>query len=195
MGWLEARAILDTDKIDRLTGRFKEVTRVKDITELTCGASLAHHGLLGSLGRLGLRNVDLSPVPAQRLASLVSCVTRFLDIENVSGCDLVSILTNIKCEVLTIYRQSLWREETQALVQTMESRVKEVKLWEEVTLDIEAMTEYSGQGQCNIMKLAGDSAARYREVLRTWARSKKWRVQTRGKYDIYENLFVVTGLL
>ena len=71
-----------------------------------CSAKLAHHGLLGSVK---------SPVPAQRLASLASCVTWDLHINNVTGCDLVSLLSlGPKCQELYI-RQSLGREETLAL--------------------------------------------------------------------------------
>ena len=83
----------------------------------------------------------------------------FLDIMNVSGydgctfvSDLVSILSSVKCERLEIGDQSLWREETQALVQAMESGVKTVRLIE-VTLDIDTLTEYSGQGVCRVIDL------------------------------------------
>ena len=114
---LEARAILGTAKIKRLTERVRAVLRNYDINmkrmnELTCAASLAHHGLLGSLYDMDLCNVDLSPVPAQHLASLASCVTSELHIQNVSGCDLVSLLTSLKCKYLIIISQSLGREET-----------------------------------------------------------------------------------
>merc|ERR1712227_1143818 len=90
----------------------------------------------------------MSPLPAKHLASLASCVTGYLWIVNVSGCDLVSLLTSLKCEALHISRQSLGREETHALVQAMESGVEKVMLGGEVTLDIGALTKYSGQGVC-----------------------------------------------
>ena len=148
---------------------------------MKCGASLAHHRLLGSVNvdRLWLRDdADLSPVPAQHLASLVSCVTSTLCIRNVSGIDLVSILSSVKCQYLNIrYRHILGREETRALVQAMESGVEEVELRYKVTLDIEALTEYSGEGECREVELRGDdTATRYRDQLRTWARSKDWKV-------------------
>ena len=108
-----------------------------------CGLSLAHHGLLGSGFRfMTLDNVDLSPVPTQHMASLVSCVTDELGIWNVSGCDMVSILTSVKCQELHIRWQSLGREETKALVQAMETRVEKLILGEMVTLDPEALDEY-----------------------------------------------------
>ena len=51
---------------------------------------------------------------------------------------------------------------------------------------MEALAEYSGQGLCSEVSLWGDTAARYREELRTWARSRNWKVRMdKGK------LFVV----
>ena len=141
------------------------------IPGLLCSASLAHHGLLSSVRKMTLCDVNLSPVPAQHLASLASCVTSDLHIQNVSGCNLVSILTSVKCKRLGIY--SLGREETKALVQAMESGVEEVMLGGRVTLDIEALTEYSGQGVCREVELRGD---RYREEMRTWAKTRSWIV-------------------
>ena len=148
--------------------------------ELMCGASLAHHGLLGYLYDLTLCDVDLSPVPAQHLASLASCATRDLSIVNVTGCDLVSLLSSLKCQGLIITSQSLGREETRALVQAMESGVKWVRLLREVTLDMEALAEYSGQGVCREVTLYNNTAARYREEVVTWARSGNWTVYANG---------------
>ena len=103
---------------------------------LRCGSSLSHHGLLGSVNGRRMHNVDLSPVPAQPLlASLALCVTYIyiLIIENVSGCcDMVSLFTSLKYKEFEIWNQ---REETRALVEAMESGVKKVVLWSEVTLE------------------------------------------------------------
>lgn len=183
---LEARAILDTDKIERLSERVKNVFKdeyfniEKNMEKFICGASLAHHGLLDSLEIFELRGVDLSPFPTQHLASLVSCVTSKLHIENIRGCDLVSLLTSLKCKQLGIWRQSLGREETRALVQAMESGVEEVFLFTGVTLDIEALVEYeySRQGVCRCVGIVGvdDTKDRDREELRKWASRKNWRV-------------------
>ena len=149
-----------------------------------CAASLAHHGLLSSVNELYLRDVDLSPVAAQHMASLTSCVpTDLILIINVSGFGLVSLLSTAKCTELGIFRQSLEREETWALVQAMESRVKMVWL-DTVTLDIETLTEYSGQGVCREVWLMDDTAATYREEMRTWARSRKWRLMQDDKINL-----------
>ena len=85
---------------------------------------------------------------------------------------------SLKCmEYLELHigKHRLGREETQALVQAMESSVALMVLEEEVTLDIEVLTEYSGQGQCNDILLHNDTEERYREELLTWAKIKNWR--------------------
>ena len=175
--WLEARAILvlDKDIIKRVTTGLKDLIFINCINKsaMVCGASLAHHGLLGAVERLELHD-DLSFVPAHHLASLVSCVTEGVGIRNVRGCNLVSIFTSLKSALLSINNQSLGREETRALVQAMESGVERVALgtWhEEVTLDIGVLTEYNGQGKCSKVVLCHGTAARYREEIRAWDRS------------------------
>ena len=86
---LEARGILDTNKIERLKNRVRyaleDNENEKDIMLklIMCGASLAQHGLLDSVKDLRLYNIDLSSVPAQHLTSLASCVTSKLFIMNV----------------------------------------------------------------------------------------------------------------
>ena len=189
---LEAGGILDPDLIEDLIDTIQEsfedgVDNGEDngIMEIMCGASLAHQGLLSAVEGIDLQD-DLSPVPAQHLASLVSCVPGHLSIENVIGCDMVTILTSLKCERLRITRQSLGREETKALVQAMESGVEDVWLNEEVTLDIDALTEYSGRGVCGNMCLSydTDTAARYRQVLATWASSRNWNINIDSEINL-----------
>ena len=137
------------------------------VPEIICAASLAHHGLLGSVKRMYLPNVDLTSVPAEHLASLVSCVEWTVKISN-NTC-VVTILDNVNCTNLVIEFQSLSREETAALVRAMESRVRDVSLNNEVTLDIGGLMDYSGQGKCIVLKCWAD---RYREQLMTWVKSR-----------------------
>ena len=176
---LVAGGILEPGQIQSLTERIRGVLSFGDgdITIVTCGAALAHHGLLGPVDKLVLNDVDVSEVPAQHLASLASCVTSFLRIENViGGQQVVSLLTNLKCDGLVISRQFLGQEETQALVQALESGVKAVWVCGGVTLDVEALSEYSGQGVCRVVEISGDTAARHREELWNWTRNRNWRV-------------------
>ena len=139
---------------------------------ITCAASLAHHGLLGSVREIKLQDVDLTSVPAEHLASLVSSVTWHLGIQNVSCC-LVTILDNVKSKELHITRQSLGSEETRALLRAMESRVEGLWL---TTQDIQGLMDYSGQGKCKKMLCYGEAVARYRDHLMTWATSRSWAV-------------------
>ena len=185
---LETKGILDTRLIENLAKTLKKKLRKEEQSTLpviTCAASLANHRLLGSVGLMWLIDVDLTSVPAELLASLASCVTGIVFIKNVSGCDLVTILGSVKSKVLKIFRQSLDSEETQALVQAMESCVKEVWLDYKVTLDIRDLMEYSGQGKCR--KVACYRNDRYRKQLRTWAESRNWEVT----HDNKKHCFVI----
>ena len=150
----------------------KKIKSTSNLPAITCAASLAQHRLLGCVYSMLLKDVDLTSVPAEHLASLVSSVTVGVVIENVSGCDLVNILDSVKSEVLSISRQSLGSEETQALVRAMESGVEEVGLNEGVTLDISDLIEYSGQGKCR--KWGFYKSNKYSDQLRTWATSRNW---------------------
>ena len=178
---LETNGILDPEQIQSLTERVKDA--LKEFgggkkTEVMCGAALAEHNLLGSLGVMGLEDVDLSDVPDKYLASLASCVTGTLDISNVTGRQqIATLLTNLKCYQLMIGEQSLGRGETLALVQAMQTGVKMVVLYVEVNLHMETLSEYRGQGVCRRVQLSGDAAGRYKEALRIWASSNRnWRV-------------------
>ena len=127
--------------------------------------------------------MDLTSVPAEHLASLISCVTDQLDIINVIS--LMSILNNVKSKVkaISISNQSMSSEETRAMVRAMESNVEIVILGDgEVTLDIGILTQYSGQGKCGVVECFDDTADRYRENVRSWARRINWSV-TRNQTD------------
>ena len=114
-----------------MTERLAKLSRstLRNEHEITYAASLAHHGLLGSykFHMLELRD-DWTSVQAEHLASLVPAVMGHVNIKNVRGCDLVTILDSVKCKWLNIKSQSLGSEETQALVRAIESRVVVVRL-------------------------------------------------------------------
>ena len=146
---------------------------------VTDASSLAQHGMLDTVNYMLLQNTDLVSIPTtEHLASLASCVTHNLGINNVSNCDLISILDSVKCKGLHISRQTLSSEETRSLVRAMESRMEEVKLGVsgEVSLDIRALTKYSGQGKCGKVVCWDATADRYREEVRSWAEKINWKV-------------------
>lgn len=183
---LEARGILSPDKIETLNERIRNVLlnnagTATDDRGVMCAASLAHHRLLDYVGDMRLIDTDLCKVPAKHLASLVSQMTRIncfspsnLRISNVIGCDMVNLFTSLKCDCLRMDGLSLGKEETRALVQAMESQLQRVMILHEVTLDIEALVEYSGQGECWMVKLGLLDDDRYRDKMRAWARTKNW---------------------
>ena len=151
--------------------------------EISCVASPAHHGLLGSVEGMDLIDVDLSSVPAEQLASLTSCVTGVASICNVSGCDLVNILDGVKMRWLSI-RQSLGNEETQALVRAMESGVERVDLGGELAKNMKVLIEYSGEGKCRMVgfnidgpQCVWDGHCRNLKELNNWAMSKNWSME------------------
>ena len=147
------------------------------IDEIVPAASLAHHGLLGSVERIVLQNIDLRYVPAKHLASLASCTTEGIAIWNVWISDMSPILDNINCEVVSIQRNCLNSEETQALLRVMASRVGRVYLHGDVSLDITALTQYNGTGRCWGVVLLRDTADKlYTKKMKRWSRRIDWIV-------------------
>ena len=169
---LEDKGILPTDVIESLARRIKDMLWRPLPETIPCAANLAHRGL-----GLSLTDVDLSSVPTEeRLSSLVSSVTQDIHIENVSGCNLVNIIDSFnKIRFCCFKSQNLNKFSTKALVGVLEDRVSHVTLTN-VTLDIEALVKYSGQGKCRTVRCYGDTAARYRGEMITWAKSRNWAV-------------------
>ena len=190
---LKADGVLPGSVMAKLAQRVKKVNPT--LPEVTCAASLAHKGMLGTVKHLRLDDINLVSVPAQHLASLVSSVTWTLDVAEVRG-DLVTILDNVRSEELYIVKQSLWTEDTEALVRAMETRVEAVELGD-LTLEMETLTKYSGHGKCNKVMSDGESdlydflGAKYREELRSWATSKGWYVYDTEVEDSDYAYFVI----
>ena len=168
------------------------VTRIKkkpfvyqSIDDIRTAASLAHLGLLRSNKMWMFQDMDLNSVPADHLASLVSCVTNRVVMLNVSntGSDLVSFLDSVKSRELVIGSQSLSSEESRALVRALESRVEWVVLASggDLYLDITALTEYTGRGECREVWCYQASADRYGRKMRNWAKRLNWAFNNKDK--------------
>ena len=168
---------------------YVRISHIRGHPELNPGdtavaASLAYHGLLGPLRVLRLLDMDLSTVPAEHLASLVSCVTNLITIRGVSGCDMVSILDSVKCKVLSLHREErrLNNLETSALVRAMETRVEQLVLGgpEQTLLDVTALIQYSGQGRCQLIDMIliekSYDEENYEEDMKNWAKDKQWSI-------------------
>ena len=163
------------------------------VPKIVTAASLVHHGMLDSVEVITLRDVDLASVPAEHLASLASCVTEGVIISNVSNCDLTSVLDTVTGPVLSISRQTLSCEETRALLRAMDSRVELVCLGEEgeLSLDMTALTQYSGQGKCGQMECYEDTADRYREEVRSWAQRINWYTSNSCSFNVISGKVLV----
>ena len=144
---LETGGILPSGVMESLAGKVNNDMHLCGsnfklyLPSITFAARLAHQGLLGSVKRMKLAH-DLTSVPDYQLASLVSSLqcgetgpVSSLKIQNVCGCDLVTVLDSVKNPIweLTIRTQSLGSEETQALVRALESSVEEFVLGVGVT--------------------------------------------------------------
>jgi len=157
--WLIGKNLLNIEVIEKFAVRVREWLHALDSLSLTiCAASLAYHGLLGQAEKitcLCISNIDLTSVPNEHLAALASWMTSSCDVSinktSTSGIGLTSFLNSLKCHDLWIHGDShgmiLGREETDALVQAMESSVKMVGL-DSVTMDMKTLFMYNGEGRC-----------------------------------------------
>ena len=199
--WLEKKGILPAKTIKKLQELIRKMFKCQktsnDLRVITYAACLAHQGLMKRENEmLKLENVDLSLIPLEQLTSLASCVTK-INIKNVRGCELSDIFKGLKksskISYLKMSKQSLGREATQALVQAMESCVQTVTLGDEgefgeVILDINALTEYSGQGMCMEIMCNDEIVTHHREELETWAKSHNW---TLFEFKCFPESFVI----
>ena len=200
------KGILNSEVIKNTAARIREMNDgrypVPSLEFITCSAALAHHGLLGAVNYVTFgdvdRNklVDLSTIPAHHLVSLISSATRGVRIDHVTGCDLVSLIDSLKCKELTIILlRTLGMEETQALLQAMESRVEVVEL-SLVEISIEALTKYSGQGSCLEIKLRLDfTSDKFFKELETWASRTNWLLQQDNDEDKIRRSYKKVDLL
>ena len=181
---LKNDGILHSDVIEKLAERcwYSEFYRsFPTPQQVACAGILAHEGLLRPVTWMSMRDINLSSIPAEHMAALVSNVTEKVDIyETAIGCDLVTIFNsvNISCYFF-IGIPTLNIDETQALVRAMETRVEMVCL--ELTLMPEVLAMYSGLGRCRKIKCRVRNwrlLDASRAMLREWARSKNWEVTT-----------------
>ena len=68
-----------------ITDDWLGVPYILEIPDIISAASFAYHGMLGSGLYIKLEDVDLTSVPVEHLASLISCVTDRIDIINVTN--------------------------------------------------------------------------------------------------------------
>ena len=144
---------------------------------LKTAALLAWEGHLTSVKRMDIRDKSIRDIPRDQMEKLASIVTGEVYIFNMTHHDqLGSILASVKCTQLGLVRMDLSDTETRALVTAMRDRLETVVL-SGVTLDMEELAKYNGQGHCSWLELWDDNMMlRYGERLREWAADQGWTV-------------------
>ena len=144
-------------------------------SQLSCAAALASHGHLTRVEKLTLKNMDISSVEPGDLRTLVKCVTEEVSVDNVTG-DLSPLLHSSRCRALRLHNITLTTDETQNLAVAMVSGVKEVRLGKNVTLGMETLTQYNGQGECEEVELFDNTKERYLDQVKVWAGDMDWEI-------------------
>ena len=125
---------------------------------------------------MNIEDMSIRDIPRDQMEKLASIVTWRVNINNMTHTDqLGSILASVKCPVLVLYNMDLSDTETRALVTAMRDGVQKVSLYT-VTLDLEELTQYDGQGSCSEVGVWSDLGTRPGERLRGWAADKGWTV-------------------
>ena len=73
---------------------------------------------------------------------------------------------------------TLTEPQTQALVTALSERLERLTLSFDLTMDIETLCQYDGQGRCRELWVWRDTRRIYRERLRRWGAEVGWAVTT-----------------
>ena len=160
------------DKASQVAEDLEDLGRGPSLSKLQSAAALATLGHIKQVERLDLYNLDTSSVPAEELSSLVKC-SDVVGIARVNG-GLAPVLSSVQCGRLHIHSTSLSTADTQQLVAAMDTRVKWVTLCGSVTLDMETLAQYDGEGECDKVTLWMDTTERYRDQVKAWAENMGW---------------------
>ena len=167
---------------DKITAAWSDFDHESSEAELETAAQLAMEGYLSSVKEMNIVNiieniVNISEISSDNIGKLTSIVTDEVYINNMTPVSqLGAILASVQSEVLSLQNMSLNEENTRALVTAMRARVQSVVLWNNVTLDLELLAAYDGEGRCTRLELRGDTRAKYETRLRRWAGDKVWAV-------------------
>ena len=143
-------------------------------------AQLAWKGHLRSVKKMRLENMDLSDIHQDHIFKLASIVTQDVKIDNIMPASLDIILESVRCSELWLWNMRLTEPQTRALVTSLTERLKTVRLYDDVTLDIQTLCQYNGQGTCWQLVVWGDTRRRYQEKLRQWIEEVSWAVTRDG---------------
>ena len=118
--------------------------------------------------------VNISEISSDNIGKLTSIVTDEVYINNMTPVSqLGAILASVQSEVLSLQNMSLSEENTRALVTAMRARVQFVVL-NDITLDLELLSAYDGQGRCTELGVTGDTRTKHATWFKIWARDMGW---------------------
>ena len=121
---------------------------------------MAKMGILTSLEKMWLQDIDISSIPSDNMAALSSVVTDCVCIDNVTG-NIQTILANVKCRELVIRDVNLDHDETECLLEAMRNNMEEVWLYMNVSLDINALMSWANVGWCGASTMVLANVARW----------------------------------
>ena len=159
---------------DKMQAVWSQWSHVPSEAEIKRAALLAWEGHLTSVENMRIVNINITESPRDHMEKLASIVTQTIYINNMTHTDqLGRILASVKCTKLMPHDMNLSEAETRALVTAMRDWVEKVVLGD-VTLDIEELTKYDGQGRCSWLRVRGDTRTRHGDRLKRWAADKGW---------------------
>ena len=179
-GYLSSEII--NKKLVEITKSWSRMSYTPSLPEVTCAAAIAELGHITSMKYMRLVNLDLDRISASDLASLAQG-NNFdtVWINKVIG-NLVPILQNIKCKQLHISNMStadvcvvnMNVNDTQSLVSAMNKGVQELMLGGDVTLHMETLATYHGEGVCGRITFSDDVRRKYGPQVELWAQKMGW---------------------
>ena len=150
------------------------LTYMTSVPMLKTVAMLSWESYLTCTGKLLIQDINITDIPSDQMEKLTSIVKHQFKIDKMTHTNqLGNILASVKCERLVLKYMELSERESRALVKAMRDRVKAVML-ESVTLDVEELRKYDGQGSCKKLQLYGDMMYRYGERIRSWVQDMGW---------------------
>ena len=167
-----------------------ELTGIEAISSLASGVrhSVELRSVTGAVApllsiltctQLWMKNMELNQ------AATSSGVSDRVELRDVTG-DVAPLLSSLTCIKLWIDNMELNQTATRGLVRGLQHGVK--KLWlgyyGAVTLDIQSLVEYDGRGRGDLVGCYGNTAATYRENIKTWAERINWDVTEGGVRDV-----------
>ena len=142
-------------------------------------AMLAWEGHLPSVKKMKLSYRDLiSDIPCVKLGKLASIVTDVVMIYSIDPASLDIVLESVRCSLLGLVNMTLTEPQTRALVTALTERLERLTLSSGLTVDIETLCQYDGQGRCQRLGAWRDTRRMYGERLRRWGEEVGWAVTT-----------------